>query len=83
MENGTWILGSYICNYPLLHSNITRLDSIYVLCSVVARSLQLFLNQACAGRRLARTWFLEIAFVREVFMRVCVSAPPGYEKLFT
>ena len=32
----------------------------------------LFLNQARAGRRPARTWF-RIAFVREVSMRVCVS----------
>ena len=34
-------------------------------------------------------WFLEIAFVREVSMRVCVCGcvvcvrPQGYEKLFT
>ena len=34
--------------------------------------LLLFLNQARAGRRPARTWFLRIAFVREVSMRVCV-----------
>ena len=32
-----------------------------------------FLNQARAGRRPARAWFLEIAFVREVSMRVCVD----------
>ena len=31
-----------------------------------------FLNQARAGRRPARAWFLRIAFVREVSMRVCV-----------
>ena len=31
------------------------------------------LNQARAGRRPARAWFLEIAFVREVSMRVCVD----------
>ena len=31
-----------------------------------------FLNQARAGLRPARAWFLEIAFVREVSMRVCV-----------
>ena len=31
-----------------------------------------FLNQARAGLRLARAWFLEIAFVREVSMCVCV-----------
>ena len=30
------------------------------------------LNQARAGRRPARAWFLRIAFVREVSMRVCV-----------
>jgi len=38
-----------------------------------------FLNQARAGRRPVRDWFLEIAFVRDVCMRVCVcvcvSAP--------
>ena len=45
-----------------------------------------FLNQACAGRRPARAWFLRIAFVREVSMRVrvcgcvCVCVRPrGYE----
>ena len=42
--------------------------------------LAFFLNQACAGL-FAHTWFLEIAFVRDVGMcvcvcvRVCVSAP--------
>ena len=45
----------------------------------------LFLNQARAGRSPARAWFLRIAFVWEVSMRVyvcvwmcvcvCVSAP--------
>ena len=34
-----------------------------------------FLNQARAGRRPVHSWFLEIAFVREV--GVCVSAPKG------
>ena len=33
----------------------------------------MFLNQARAGRRPARAWFLRIAFVREVSMRVCVD----------
>ena len=28
-----------------------------------------------AGRRLARGWFLEIAFVRDIGVCVCVSAP--------
>ena len=32
----------------------------------------IFLNQARAGHRPARAWFLEIAFVREVSMRVCM-----------
>ena len=35
-----------------------------------------FKNQARAGRRPARAWFLDIAFVREVGMRVCVCARP-------
>ena len=46
----------------------------------------MFLNQARAGRRPARAWFLRIAFVREVSMRVCVCVdvcvcvrPRGYE----
>ena len=44
----------------------------------------LFLNQARAGHRPARAWFLEIAFVREVGMRVCVRVcvcvrPRGYK----
>ena len=35
------------------------------------------LNQACARRRSARTWFLKIDHMRIVCMRVCVcvSAP--------
>jgi len=33
-----------------------------------------FLNQARAGRRPARDWFLEIAFVRDVCVRACVRA---------
>ena len=37
------------------------------------------LNQVHASWQLARTCFLEIAFVREVCMRVCVSAS---QKLF-
>ena len=45
--------------------------------------LFILLNQARAGRRPARAWFLRIAFVWEVSMRVyvcvwmcvCVSAP--------
>ena len=34
--------------------------------------LENILNQARAGRRLVRTWFLEMAFVWEVSMCVCV-----------
>jgi len=40
-----------------------------------------FLNQARTGRRPARAWFLEITFVRDVCMRVCVCVcvrPRGY-----
>ena len=33
----------------------------------------LFLNQAHAGHSPARAWSLEIAFVREVGMHVCVD----------
>ena len=42
----------------------------------------LFLNQACTSQRLARARFLEIAFVREVSMCVCLSVclPPGLLK---
>jgi len=36
-----------------------------------------FLNQARAGLRLARNWFLEITFVRDVCVCVCVR-PQGY-----
>ena len=37
------------------------------------------LNQARAGQRPARAWFLEIAFVRKVDVCMCVSVcpPPG------
>jgi len=34
-----------------------------------------FLSQARAGQRPARDWFLEIAFVRDVSIFVCASAP--------
>ena len=34
-----------------------------------------FLNQVCASLWPARDWFLEIAFVCDVSMHVCVSAP--------
>ena len=48
--------------------------------SVLYRPFHYLLNQARAGRRPARTWFLEIAFVREVrsyaWMCVCVCSPP-------
>jgi len=39
-----------------------------------------FSNQVRAGLGLARNWFLEIAFVRDVSMRVCVCVclPRGY-----
>ena len=41
--------------------------------------VQSFLNQVRAGQRPACAWFLEIAFVREVgvCVCVCVSAPEG------
>jgi len=39
----------------------------------------LLLNQARAGQRPACNWFLEIAFVHDVSMRVCVCVRPrGY-----
>ena len=45
-----------------------------ILCSLVI----IVLNKACAGR--TRAWFLEIAFVQEVCMRVCLCVCPlGYE----
>ena len=39
-----------------------------------------FLNQVCAGHRLARTWFLKIDPVQIVGMRmwVSVSAPEAF-----
>ena len=40
-----------------------------------AIGMEFFLNQAHAGWKPVRTWFLEIAFVRKV--GVCVSAPKG------
>ena len=42
-----------------------------ILCLILA-IFGWFLNQARAGRRLAHAWFLEIAFVHDVGMRVCV-----------
>ena len=41
--------------------------------------LACLLNQALAGHRPARAWFLEITSVRKVSMCVCVCPPPGYE----
>ena len=35
----------------------------------------LFLNQARAGRRPARAWFLEITFILPKYVCVCVSTP--------
>ena len=32
----------------------------------------MFLNQVCTGLWLACAWFLEIAFVRDIGMRVCM-----------
>ena len=35
-----------------------------------------FLNQARAGRRPARAWFLEITFIPPVYVCVCVYVCP-------
>ena len=40
--------------------------------SLLLYILATLLNQARAGRRPARAWFLEITFVRDVGMRVCL-----------
>ena len=55
----------------LLHKYkyVTRSVKIH---HVSAQESLRFLNQVRAGRRPARTWFLEIAFVQEVSMRMCV-----------
>jgi len=45
-------------------------------CLSVAIIRNKFLNQAHTGRRPARDWFLEIAFVRDVSMLVCVCVRP-------
>ena len=42
-----------------------------------------FLNQARAGRRPARAWFLKIDSVRIVGMRVCVCVCPRPRLLIT
>jgi len=42
-----------------------------------------FLNQSRAGRRPARDWFLEITFVRDVSMRMCVCVCPPPRLLIT
>ena len=39
----------------------------------------IMLSQSHAGQRPARAWFLEIAFVREVGMSACVSAPEAID----
>jgi len=36
---------------------------------------KIFLNQSHASKRQACAWFLEIAFVRDVCILVCASAP--------
>ena len=49
------------------------------------KNLRLFLNQACAGHRPARAWFLEITLMRTsvcAFVCVCVCVcvcPRGHE----
>ena len=50
--------------------------------------LMVFLNPTRADQRPVRAWFLDIAFIQEVGMHVCVSVcvcvcpPPGYLKPF-
>ena len=44
--------------------------------AIICNSGIVFLSQVRVGQRLAHTWFLEIAFVREVSMRVCVCPRP-------
>jgi len=49
--------------------------------ATVQLQILLFLNQVHAGQRSACDWLLEIAFVRDVCMRVCVCVcvcPRGY-----
>ena len=48
------------------------------LAFLLKSSIQVIFKPGVAGRKLALVWFLEIAFVREVGMRVCVCLPPGY-----
>ena len=51
---------------------------------MVSNNILAFLNQVCAGRRLARAWFLKIDPVQIVVMHVCVcvcvSAPKAINK---
>ena len=54
-------------NYPLVLA-ILEVPEVLVFLIVVVL-IPLFLNQVCAK---AGTWFLKIAFVREVGMRTCV-----------
>ena len=62
-----------------LHESIPNsCNHLYNVCLDASRISAIFLNQAHAGLRLACTWFLEIAFVHDVGMHVCVR-PRGYK----
>ena len=54
--------------FVIVSWKIGDINCVNLSCDTIAT----FLNQARAGRRPARAWFLRIAFVREVSMRVCV-----------
>ena len=61
-----------------MHSSSPRSD----IC-LQAFTNEMLLNQARAGLRPARTWFLEITFMRTsvcVCLCVCVCPPPGLLK---
>ena len=71
---------SYLCTSLEKLYRLGLLQCIMVPCILRVSDLYtmhklIFLNQARAGRRLARAWFLKIDPVRIVGMRICVSAP--------
>ena len=58
--------------FLLYINNINIYAIIHLLICLLSIDLSNFLNQARAGRRPARAWFLKIYHVRIVCMRVCV-----------
>ena len=74
--SGEWPTGGYAGRSEVpqlkIHPRYGLFRHISFCSKAVSCTDSIFLNQARAGHRPACAWFLNIAFVREVSMRVCV-----------